>query len=120
MKYRLYVPWRQRKETAWHCAMRLSAMLEGLAAAHRDLARWNKQAETRAAADEPLFRYPPVLPDLEALFESGKFFKSGSGELCPKLGYSIGAWNGLDSPRSMSLSVRAGAYTDRNSQPNSV
>jgi len=56
--YHIWVSWRHRLETAIECARRLAHMFEGLAAAHPCFARWNKQAETRKAANAPFCAMP--------------------------------------------------------------
>lgn len=118
--YKLHARWQDRPESPRSCAQRLAHLLAGLATAHPAFARWNKQANSRAAANRPAWRMPPDTDELTAVFDKGRQYKDVPREPWPEMGYSVAAWNGLDPPHGASLSIRPGRYSDNRAFPNSV
>jgi hypothetical protein len=112
--------WQPRMETAHECAGRLSRMLDGLAKAHPAFAHWSKKANTRAAANKPAWAMPPDTEELTAVFEKGRQYKDVPRIPWPEMGYRVSAWNGLDPPYGVSLSVRPGGYGDFPVFPNTI
>jgi hypothetical protein len=108
--YHLNVRWAPRNDPLSDCAERFARMLDGLAAIHPHLADWRRKANTRTAAFKPFCATPPRAAELELILIRGRHFTSASRKLIPELGYSVAAWNGLDEPQSLSLSLSAGAY----------
>lgn len=109
--YKSSVRWRDRPESTHACAIRLAYMLAGLAAAHPAFLRWNKKANSRAAANRRAWTMPPDIDELTAVFEHGRQYREVPREPWPELGYSIGAWNGREPPNGASLRVHAGSYS---------
>lgn len=118
--FKVEAKWQARPESPRSCAQRLAHMLAGLAAAHPAFDRWNKLANSRAAADRSAWRMPPDTDELTAVFEGGRQYKDMPRKPWPELGYSVGAWNGMDPPCGASLSIRPGRYSDSRAFPNSV
>lgn len=112
--------WGSRPESARDCAVRLSRMLEGLARAHPAFGRWNKKANSRAAANQPAWAMPPVVDELIRVFEKGRQYKDVPRVLWPEMGYRISAWNGCDPPYGISMSVHPGGYGDHPVFPNTI
>ncbi|HEY1361001.1 MAG TPA: Imm52 family immunity protein [Xanthobacteraceae bacterium] len=95
-------------------------MLEGLARAHPAFVRWNKQARSRAAANKLAWAMPPDIDQLTQVLELGRQYKDIPREPWAEMGYSVSAWNGLDPPNGVSLSIESGAYTRNRPFPNSA
>lgn len=95
-------------------------MLRSLAAIHPTFARWYKQAHARAEANEAFCAMPPQIDELTEIFEKGRHYKDISHELMPTLGYSISAWNGIDSPCDVALHAHAGDYGGLGIFPNQL
>lgn len=118
--YRLHVCWSPRPEGTQSCALRLARMLEGLVKVHWAFAHWNKQAYSRAAANQSAWAMPPDVEELTRVFEKGRQYKDAPRELWPEMGYSVSAWNGRDRPYGVSLSLSPGAFTLNRPLPNTV
>jgi hypothetical protein len=118
--FKIEAKWQARPESPRSCAQRLAHMLAVLAAAHPAFARWNKLANSRAAANRPAWHMPPDTDELTAVFERGRQYRDIPREPWPELGYSVAAWNGMDPPCGASLSIRPGGYSDNRAFPNSV
>jgi hypothetical protein len=95
-------------------------MLDGLAEAHSTFAQWNKQANSRAAANKSAWGMPPDIDELTKVFEKGRQFKDVSRAPWPEMGYSVSAWNGRDRPYGASLTLRPGTYADFSCFPNTI
>jgi hypothetical protein len=118
--YKLYAGWRGRSESTHSCGVRLARTPQAFAEMHSGFSHWNKQADSRSAADQPAWVMPPKIDQLTEVFERGRACKDAPRELWPELGYSISAWNGQDPPRGASPGVRAGGYSTHIPFPNSV
>jgi hypothetical protein len=112
--------WRPRAESPHDCAVRLARMLEGLAKVHSAFCRWNKQAYTRAAANDPAWGMPPDIHELTTVFEKGRQFKDEPHVPWPEMGYSVSAWNGMERAYGATLRIRPGGFTDSRPFPNTV
>lgn len=112
--------WGSRQESPRDCAIRLARMLEGLAKAHPAFSQWNKQANSRAAANKPAWAMPPDLDELTMVFQKGRQYKDRPRTLWPEIGYRLSAWNGRDPPYGTSLSVTPGSYVESRSLPNTI
>jgi hypothetical protein len=112
--------WRPRAESTRDCAVRLARMLEGLVKAHLAFSRWNKKANTRAAADKPAWAMPPDVDQLTAAFEKGRQYRDRPRTPWPEIGYRVSAWNGRDPPYGASLAVWPGSYGPSRSLPNRI
>jgi hypothetical protein len=77
-------------------------MLDGLANAHPAFGRWNKQANTRAAANTLAWIMPPDIEELTQVFEKGRQYKD-----VPRISLARdeGIGIGLEWPRSSLWSV---------------
>jgi hypothetical protein len=95
-------------------------MLERLSAIHPAFAQWNKQAETRETANEPFCAMPPNVDELIQIFEKNRRYRDATGEAWPEIGYWVGAWNGIDDANGISITVKAGDYSDKPMFPNWV
>jgi hypothetical protein len=118
--YKLSVHWGPRAESTTVCAQRLARMLVGLAGAHPAFVRWNKKAQTRAAANEPAWTMPPDIDELTQVFEKGRRYRDIPRDPWPEMGYAVSAWNGVDRPHGASLSLWPGGFTLSRPFPNSV
>lgn len=112
--------WRPRAESTHDCAVRLARMLDGLAKAHPAFSRWNKQANSRAAADKSAWVMPPDIDELTRVFDKGRQYKDRPRIPWPEIGYRVSAWNGIDPPYGASLSVAPGTYSEARSLPNTI
>jgi hypothetical protein len=95
-------------------------MLDGLANAHPAFGRWNKQANTRAAANTLAWIMPPDIEELTQVFEKGRQYKDVPRISWPEMRVSVSAWNGRDPRYGASFSVRPGHFPDSRPFPNSV
>jgi hypothetical protein len=118
--YRIRTDWAARAETTRACAIRMARMLTNLAALHSAFARWYEQAWTLEEAFVPLCKMPPQINELTEVFDKGRHFTDVSNELMADLGYSVGAWNGVDGPDGVSMSLGVGSYTEQRPFPNEV
>jgi hypothetical protein len=120
MSYKLWAFWGSRPESTAACAARLARMFTDLAEAHPAFARWNRTANSRAAANKPFCAMPPKLEELTEIFEKGRHLKDDPPDPWPEMGYSVHAWNGRDDVCGVSLDVHAGSYSLQRPEPNSV
>jgi hypothetical protein len=118
--YNLQAFWTAREESTRACATRMARMLSALAALHPVFRCWYQQAWTLEEAFVPFCKMPPQVDELGDVFKEGRFFTDVSHELMPALGYSVGAWNGIEGSDGVSLRVHAGAYSDRRPFPNDL
>jgi hypothetical protein len=112
--------WRPRVESTHDCAVRLARMLERLAKVHSAFSHWNRQAYSRAAANNLAWGMPPDIDELTTVFERGRQFKDRPRVPWPEMGYSVSAWNGIEGPYGTTLRIRPGGFTPSRSFPNTV
>jgi hypothetical protein len=90
-------------------------MLIAFAPLHPAFARWNRKANSRAAANRPFCAMPPDIDDLARTFAKNPVHPGS-----PRSGYSAYAWNGKNSPYGLSISVDAGDDSSFYLFPNNV
>ncbi|HYM32226.1 MAG TPA: Imm52 family immunity protein [Candidatus Cybelea sp.] len=110
--------WGPREETARECANRLAHMIDDLAALHPAFARWMNKAYTLEEAYSPFCKMPPVLDELTVKFEQNRHTYDDPRDPIRELGFSLAAWNGLNRPQGVSLSVQAAAFVVTRPYPN--
>jgi hypothetical protein len=102
--YELLAYWRNRPETAQACAQRFAQMANGLARIDPVFGRWTQQTKA------PFRAMPTDLGELTRIFDQNRCYKDRPRELWPEMGFSLGAWNGLENPYGQALGLRAGAF----------
>lgn len=105
--------WGARLEGAQACAGHLAATLAALALLHPAFSRWNRRADTRAAANRPFCSMPPRLDELTRIFE-----RNMCSTDVPGAGYHLSAWNGLNGPCGSSFRLNAGSDSRYSVFPN--
>ncbi len=118
--YRLLAYWENRKETAEACAARFARMIARLAEIDPCFAQWCKQANRRSAAYKPFCRMPPDLAELTRIFDRNRERYESPPVVWPELGFSIGAWNGLEHRHAASFTLAAGEYDSSREFPNHI
>jgi Immunity protein 52 len=102
--------WRNRRETAADCGVRLAKVLTALAEVHPGFSRWFKKS-SRKPSFEGFCTMPPVATELASVLERGMQFKDMPREPWPELGFSAGAWNGATGDAGLaSFQITIGAY----------
>jgi hypothetical protein len=95
-------------------------MIDRLAALDGVFGERRKLGPTRASANERFCRTPADVAELMHIFDQSRAQNDLLKTSISKLGFSFGCWNGLDSPHSVGMRMRCGAYGDFPRMPNDL
>ncbi|WP_158812534.1 Imm52 family immunity protein [Methylocapsa sp. S129] len=119
--YYFELHWGNRRETPEQCAIRFGRTIDELNALDGVFGQWNKLANTIEEAQDPFCKVPADQEELIAVFlKKRRRYDYPPDKLWPEMGYSVGAWNGMDEPFGATIAVHPGTYDAHIARANSL